>query len=80
MDGFGHAIFGSLIIVFAGGPLSALCIFVALVEAWRFIPTLNESEIFHYSLGHFLALCAIPLAVWITIETANGNFAVYSFR
>ena len=80
MDGFGHAIFASFIIVFAGGPLSALCVLAALVEAWRFIPKLDESERIHYAIGHFLALCAIPLAVWITTETVNGNFAVFSFR
>jgi len=80
MDGFGHAVIGSAVIVFIGGPLTVLSSLMLLVELRSFFPTLTRTAKTLYLGGHALAVLAFPVVVYVAAETSHGNFAIFSFR
>lgn len=80
MDGFGHAVIGSGVIVLIGGPLTVYVSVLLRKELRSFFPTLTTIAKAFYLFGHTLALIAIPLAIWVALEISHGNFAVFDFR
>jgi hypothetical protein len=79
MDGFGHFIFGSAVIVFIGGPLTVLASIRLLIEFRSFFPTLTTKDKSFYLFGHTLAISAMPLAVWVALEISHQKVP-FDFR
>lgn len=79
MDGFGHFILGSALIVFIGGPLTVLASIISLVEFRSFLPILTTKTKWFYLFGHALALLAMLLAIWVALEMAYQKDP-YDFR
>ncbi|MFM7180858.1 MAG: hypothetical protein ACKO2G_05270 [Verrucomicrobiales bacterium] len=71
MDGFGHLIIGSTVIILLGGPLTVLAAILSMVELRSFFPTLTAKDKAFYLCSHAMALLAMVLAIWVAFGLSH---------